>query len=253
MSEHVRDVVLGGSFWKTVRGLVLAGLLEAVVLPGCATILGADFDRPARVMDAGSDGGEGGVSSTEPDAEGGKTCAVPCAPPEANACVSATTARKVAVRGCGPDRCEYPTYDVECPEGCKDGECVGRDPCAGVSCSEPPPAACAPGGKLVTLSKGRCVEGQCSFVATETACANGCEAGACKNEPCAGVVCQSPPPAVCANASTRRSYASTGVCTNGDCSYAPTDTTATTWKVPQLGAAIDTWLKQRLEPAASSR
>jgi hypothetical protein len=35
--------------------------------------------------------------------------------------------------------------------------------------------------------------------------------------------------------------------------YAPTDTTATTWKVPQLGAAIDTWLKQRLEPAASSR
>jgi formylglycine-generating enzyme required for sulfatase activity len=30
---------------------------------------------------------------------------------------------------------------------------------------------------------------------------------------------------VCANASTRRSYSSTGVCTNGDCSYAPTDTT----------------------------
>jgi len=35
--------------------------------------------------------------------------------------------------------------------------------------------------------------------------------------------------------------------------YAPTETTATTWKVPQLGASIDTWLKQRLEPATPSR
>ena len=30
--------------------------------------------------------------------------------------------------------------------------------------------------------------------------------------------------------------------------YAPTENTATTWKVPQLGAAIDAWLEARLEP-----
>jgi hypothetical protein len=30
--------------------------------------------------------------------------------------------------------------------------------------------------------------------------------------------------------------------------YAPTENTATTWKVPQLGTAIDAWLEARLEP-----
>jgi formylglycine-generating enzyme required for sulfatase activity len=222
--------IVVGAAGKTRRaviamvGLRRAWLAWAMLLPGCATILGADFDRPARAKDAGADAAESSESRTEPGVESG-SCAVVCAPPGRDACVSATTLRKVEVRGCGPDGCEYPTYDVECPEGCKDGACVGRDPCAGVSCTEPPPAVCATGGKLVTLSKGRCVEGKCSFVATETACANGCEAGACKGEPCAGVMCQSPPPAVCANATTRRSYASTGMCTNGACSYTPTDTT----------------------------
>lgn len=35
--------------------------------------------------------------------------------------------------------------------------------------------------------------------------------------------------------------------------YAPTEGAATTWRVPQLGAAIDGWLKQRLEAPASPR
>jgi hypothetical protein len=34
--------------------------------------------------------------------------------------------------------------------------------------------------------------------------------------------------------------------------YAPAENTTTTWKVPQLGAAIDAWLEARLEPKNSS-
>jgi formylglycine-generating enzyme required for sulfatase activity len=67
MSEHVRDAVLGGSFRKAVRGLVLAGVLGAVVLPGCATSQ-KNLDRPGRAKDAG----------TQPGVEGG-SCAAACA------------------------------------------------------------------------------------------------------------------------------------------------------------------------------
>ena len=43
-------------------------------------------------------------------------------------------------------------------------------------------------------------------------------------DPCAGVTCNTPPAPTCANPTTQRTYASTGMCSGGTCTYAPTDT-----------------------------
>lgn len=55
------------------------------------------------------------------------------------------------------------------------------------------------------------------------ACANGCENGVCKSDPCAGVVCTQAPTPVCVNGTMRRTYAAAGVCQDGNCTYTPTD------------------------------
>ena len=57
-----------------------------------------------------------------------------------------------------------------------------------------------------------------------TTCGFGCSGAFCAGDPCATVTCNTPPSTTCANASTRRTYASSGTCAGGTCSYAPTDT-----------------------------
>ena len=41
-------------------------------------------------------------------------------------------------------------------------------------------------------------------------------------DPCAGVMCNTPPQATCSNTTTLISYSATGTCSNGTCSYAST-------------------------------
>ena len=47
-------------------------------------------------------------------------------------------------------------------------------------------------------------------------------------EPCTGMTCSHPPPASCVDATTRRTYAASGICTAGACSYATTDVACAT-------------------------
>ncbi|MFO0599614.1 MAG: hypothetical protein U0228_30185 [Myxococcaceae bacterium] len=116
-----------------------------------------------------------------------------------------------------------------CPTGyaCQQGVCHRSsivDPsCANVSCTMPPAATCKSATVLTTFV-GRCANAQCSYDPVDMTCATSCSNGACVDA-CAGVSCVTPPVATCVDASTLRTFAQTGSCTNGTCGYQSTDTT----------------------------
>ncbi len=137
--------------------------------------------------------------------------------------------------------CASLTVDVEglrCDEqnpcgpgyACTAGHCSksSTNTCANVTCATPPARACQDAATLrVYAEQGTCSPevGECRYLFTDTACAQGCESGACKGDPCAGVSCAQPPATACVDATTLRSYGQTGVCqaADGRCVYAPTD------------------------------
>jgi hypothetical protein len=143
-----------------------------------------------------------------------------CSAPPANFCVDATTLRSFAAASdCD---CNYDHWEVTCQNGCGNGACLGSDPCDGIRCVTPPPAVCA-GNTLLAYASGTCSNGACSYQAVSTPCPNGCAAGVCTGDACAGVVCDQPPAPLCVDGNTRRSFTSGG-CSGGSCVYTPTDT-----------------------------
>ncbi len=146
--------------------------------------------------------------------------------------------------------CSVPNLDVQglrcdaenpCGDGftCADGRCVpacegdgcdgGSSLCAAVVCSAPPEKRCLDTSTLRSFAPlGTCAEatGACDYAAIDTPCANGCEAGGCKDEPCAGVTCAPPPAPTCLDAATLRTV-QPGTCAapEGRCRYAETDVT----------------------------
>ena len=115
-----------------------------------------------------------------------------------------------------------------CPTGfaCREGICrasTGIDPtCATLTCNTPPASSCVGGNTLRTFAGG-CVAGQCQYTPVDSTCATGCANDACVDA-CAGVPCVTPPQAACTNANTLRTFAQTGSCSMGACSYSNTDT-----------------------------
>jgi N-acetylneuraminic acid mutarotase len=99
------------------------------------------------------------------------------------------------------------------------------DPCAGVVCGSPPASSCIDTMTLRSYrSPGVCGNGQCSYARSDTLCANGCSNGACLgNDPCRGIICNSPPAPTCLNGTTLRWWMG-GTCSGGMCSYASTTT-----------------------------
>lgn len=91
------------------------------------------------------------------------------------------------------------------------------DPCKGKVCNAPPVPACLG----TTTSRiydpaGTCDAGQCVYSTVSETCGHGCDqvTGLCKGDPCASVICNSPPSA-CFNA--------IGQCIAGGCVYAPSN------------------------------
>lgn len=109
---------------------------------------------------------------------------------------------------------------------------TGRFDCGGKPCSpapvavctcEPPSPRCEDDATLITAYPLGCDStGACKFQQLNTPCAQGCSGDACVGEPCAGIVCNAPPPNTCTSTSNLASFAPTGTCTAGLCSYAPT-------------------------------
>jgi Cys-rich repeat protein len=124
---------------------------------------------------------------------------------------------------CSDGTCTYGTHQEFCKYGCTNDICNG-DPCVGQSCATPPTAFCSgPENLTVYDVPGTCKNGACTFTNHEEYCAFGCESGGCKGDPCAGVSCGSPPAAYCAGPDTLRTFASSGTCTAGSCTYPTTD------------------------------
>ena len=151
---------------------------------------------------------------------------VTCTTPPASVCTDATTLKSSAPQGtCAGGACRYAETFTTCQFGCASGRCV-NDPCAGVSCSQPPAPFCASTTTLRTFpTSGVCASGSCLYAPTDTTCPFGCASGRCVNDPCAGVSCTTPPASACLNATTLRTFGSGGVCSAGSCLYSPTDST----------------------------
>ena len=98
------------------------------------------------------------------------------------------------------------------------------DGCAYVDCSEAPVPSCNAAGEIVTYAlPGECIENACQFVETTSTCNDGfvCSAGECidASDPCAGIVCNTPPDSTCTSSSRGIVYEETGTCVEGACVY----------------------------------
>ncbi|MDP3501420.1 MAG: hypothetical protein Q8S33_13830 [Myxococcales bacterium] len=151
---------------------------------------------------------------------------VSCNLPPAPTCVNPTTLRIFSPAGsCSGGSCSYTAAESTCPFGCTNGACTGN-PCQGVTCGMPPASTCLTPTTLRSFSSmGTCAGGACSYTPADTTCPFGCANGSCVNDPCAGVSCTMPPARTCLTPTTLRSFAPTGTCSGGGCSYTPTDMT----------------------------
>ena len=160
----------------------------------------------------------GGACANDP-------CAgVTCATPPATRCLNPSTLRKFTSPGsCADGACTYQPQDSTCQFGCVSGACA-NDPCAGVTCSTPPAAACVNPTTLRTFSaSGQCNGGSCSYMPSDVSCQYGCSSGKCLDDPCKGVTCNTPPARTCVNGAARV-YSATGTCASGACNYSYTET-----------------------------
>lgn len=148
---------------------------------------------------------------------------VTCNSPPPNVCASSTELTAYSTTGsCSAGKCSYGSLAVPC--ACSSNACT-TDPCASVTCNMPPTSVCKDASTQRTYAAaGTCNGGSCSYAPTDTPCSFGCANGACKADPCAGVSCNTPPGPTCSAAGKRETYAATGTCSAGICSYAPTDT-----------------------------
>lgn len=171
-----------------------------------------------------------GELCTENDAcDGSGTCAgatVLCSAP-APTCADSDTSRSFTGGVCDATdgNCDFTPVDTACVAGCNaaTGLC-NADPCEGIVCDSPPSQCHADTG---TCSAGTCSyplkpEGAACDDGDPCTAADDCSAaGACAGTPLA---CNTPPSAACADASTSRTFAASGVCDAGVCDYAATDT-----------------------------
>jgi hypothetical protein len=245
---------------------ITAALLFGVVATGCDGGLPAPRnmdehrDDPTMVFEDHADGITVGEISLgefcESQAEGaacndgdsctfgdrcseGKCVGAPlkCSSPNENQCASETTLVIEHSTGtCVEGSCVYPTETVLCPNGCdKEKNTCIDDPCASMTCSNPPAAHCEKDTVVLYAASGECTAGQCSYQTTEVPCEFGCASGACLPDPCANGACEDPQPCdymVCDNAplttcngSALVTYAAEGFCSLGQCDYPSTETT----------------------------
>ena len=101
------------------------------------------------------------------------------------------------------------------------------DGCAYLDCSEAPAPTCNAAGDIVTYSPpGECVDNACVFTETTSSCEDGfiCSGGLCldASDPCAGIVCNTPPDSACTSPTRGTVYGDTGTCVEGECIYEAT-------------------------------
>ena len=173
---------------------------------------------------------------------------VTCTTPPAASCSGTMSTSYAATGTCdgtsGSPVCGYTPTTVNCATTNKacditSGLCV--DPCNGVTCTTPPPAACTGTMSTTYAAPGTCdgTSGSpvCGYTPTTINCADtgqSCDGatGLC-TDPCTGVTCTTPPPPQCDAAAPTHSisFTSPGTCdaSSGSpvCSYGQTSTDCT--------------------------
>jgi len=103
----------------------------------------------------------------------GNLCAgVSCTAAPAASCIASNVLRVYEQPGsCAVGACRYQPRDVTCAQQCSGGACV-NDPCAGVSCEQPPVSTCVTAKIIRTFAAiGTCqASGACEYPATDSAC-----------------------------------------------------------------------------------
>jgi hypothetical protein len=160
--------------------------------------------------------------------EGDPCIGVTCNAPPANTCSDTSHLTVWDTPGsCSNGTCSYTSHEALCNFGCANNVCNG-DPCVGQTCNAPPANYCSDTTHLQAYeSPGTCANGACAYSKHEAFCAYGCVLGACQGDPCQGVNCTTPPANYCAGASTLRTFAASGTCSGGSCTYATTDQNCT--------------------------
>ena len=179
---------------------------------------GAGVEGGSTGSDGSATGGDSGASNG--DAGGGS---------EGGACGPCTTppdACHAKTGTCQSGACVYAFVNgATCDDGnaCTAGDTCSNGACAGVPmvCDAPPAALCTSATTLRTYdTTGSCNGGLCVYTQHDVTCgAGGCVNASCSNDPCSGIVCNTPPAPVCADASTLKVYAASGACSTGQCSY----------------------------------
>ena len=138
----------------------------------------------------------------------------PCADVVCNAPPSTCHA---ATGTCSSGVCSYPVLTgAACDDGVactEDDTCGSNAVCMGdaIACQSPPAPVCDGNTLKVAAATGTCAAGACDYAVTDVVCADGCSNGACLGNPCANVVCDSPPTPC---------HVDSGTCQNGVCAYA---------------------------------
>jgi len=104
---------------------------------------------------------------------------------------------------------------------CVEGICVDEDPCDTLVCDSPPPARCEGDFAVAYVDDSVCLDGACEYPATVTDCfsfGQECFEGECTDDPCADVVCTTPPPQGC-DGDQITFYDPAGTCAGGACEY----------------------------------
>ena len=99
--------------------------------------------------------------------------------------------------------------------GRKDG---GSESSCASNCAVPSPT-CSDSKTLVVPRLRACSGTTCQFESTTITCSQSCAAGACLNEPCAGVVCNAAPASTCLDQTALKVFVTPGSCQDGLCGY----------------------------------
>lgn len=152
-----------------------------------------------------------------------ESCSDPsdCVSPPEDECADDVSLTRFASTGsCTDGRCEYAQEPERCEYGCDEGKCQ-TDPCEGQPCDDPPDNSCEDGQLRAYDPQGTCTDGECEYTSHTISCE--CSSStSCETDPCESVSCDEPLDADC-DGTTYVTYASSGTCIAGSCSYEKTE------------------------------
>jgi hypothetical protein len=221
LGECIRDTACDGPTCTSPPPAVCDGnIARGYTSPGACLLGNCSYTATAEDCSAtGEFCYHGACQATDPCA--GIACALTPAP----ACEDGIAVTYTGANSCREGLCYYGTTREDCAASgrfCVLGSCELEDPCAGLTCDDPPFDTCVGNTARAYSPAGVCDLGTCDYAATDTNCTalgQECFDGACGTvDPCVGIVCETLPPPVC-DGTIAESYLLPGACYGGECVF----------------------------------